>query len=286
MRRASIVALVTTVLVGGAGLALAPLAQAADGRPATPEGELRSVYLHSLGRTADQGGVNTYLGLANQDCRAGVLRFSYDILTSPEAGRFLNAPDRQTNAIYMALLNRAPDPSGWATYLAMNRAEGIDRSTVDIMKSPEYRARLDGTCSGRQSPSRVGVYNGDEVAEIVQNLLTGASVGSVTCGINTFVKKMKRIKGRAALASIAAYSAQISAQAAGTSQTCKLAKQLALGAAWAAYIGSRNHPVYVYELETHDKPGRISKTIRYTYNIGWTPSDTRTFSGSVKVVTF
>ena len=219
-------------------------------------------------------------------CREGVLRFSYDLLTSREAERFLWAPDRQTNAVYLALLNRAPDPSGWATYLAMNRAEGIDRSTVDIMKSSEYRNRLRSICNGRHSPSRVGVYNVDEVAAIVQNLLTAALVGSVNCGITAIVKKMQKLKGRGHLPTIAAYSGQISTKIAGTNEACKLAKQLALGAAWAAYIGSRNHPVYVYELETHDKPGNISKTIRLTYAIGWTPSDTRTFAGSFKVSRF
>ncbi|GAA2707213.1 hypothetical protein [Actinoplanes palleronii] len=210
-----------------------------------------------------------------------------DLLNNPEAARFLNAPDRQTNAVFMALLNRAPDPSGWATYLAMNRAEGIDRSTVDIMKSPEYRSRLNAICAGRTSPSRVGVYNGAEVADIVQNLLTAASIGMLNCGVTSVVNKMKKkAKGAVGLPAIAAYSAEISSMAAGTSASCKLAKQLALGAAWAAYIGSRNHPVYVYDLQTEDKAGTISKTVRSTYKIGWTPADTRTFAGSVKVAPF
>jgi hypothetical protein len=117
----------------------------------------------------------------------------------------------------------------------------------------------------------------------VQKLLKAAAIGSVNCGISTVVKKMKKHKGRAGLASIAAYSADISAQGAGTNAACQLAKQLALGAAWAASIGSRNHPVYVYELATRDKPGTISQTMRYTYMIGRTPADTRTFTGSVKV---
>ena len=285
MRRV-LTAVLTTMAVAVSGLAAVSPAQASDGRAMSPEGELRAVYQHGLGRGPDRGGIDTYLGRAGRDCREGVLRFSYDLLTSREAGRFLWAPDRQTNAVFMALLNRAPDPSGWATYLAMNRAEGIDRSTVDIMKSAEYRHRLNGICRGRHSPSRVGVYDRDEVAAIVQNLLNAALVGSLNCGVTSLVRKMRKLKGRGHLPTIAAYSAQISARTAGTNEACKLAKQMALGATWAAFIGSRNHPVYVYELETHDRPGRISRTVRLTYAIGWTPADTRTFAGSFKVSRF
>jgi hypothetical protein len=136
MRRKLITAL-TVVSVAVSGLALTSPARANDGRVVSPDGELRAFYLHGLNRSPDSSGLNTYLGASGRDCRAGVLRFSYDILAGPEAARFLWAPDRQANAVFMALLNRAPDPSGWTTYLAMNRAEGIERSTVDIMKSPE-----------------------------------------------------------------------------------------------------------------------------------------------------
>src|SRR3954468_9233422 len=67
-------------------------------------------------------------------------------------------------------------------------------------------------------------YAGDDTVQIVENFLDGAAVGSVTCGITAVVNKMKKFKGRAGLASIAAYSGEISAKVAGTSATCKLAK--------------------------------------------------------------
>ncbi len=280
MRRRILTAALTTAAIFATALVGASTpAQAADGRAVSPEGELRAFYLHGLNRAPDAGGLNTYLGIANADCRAGVLRFSYDILTSPEAARFLWAPDRQTNAVFMALLNRAPDPSGWATYLAMNRAEGIDRSTVDIMKSPEYQSRLNAICAGRRS-SNVSVYDQDDTARVIQNMLDAVAVGSITCGLNYAVKKMKKLRGRAGLAGIAAMSGEIAAKGAGLGEMCKLTKQVALAAAWAAYISSRNHPVYIKETVWVTSKFKI-KTTHYTWQIGWTPSDTREFSGKV-----
>ncbi|GAA2712046.1 hypothetical protein [Actinoplanes palleronii] len=68
----------TAVIVAGT-LAPAAPARADDGRAVSPTGELRSFYRHALNRTPDASGLNTYLGLAGQDCRAGVLRFSYRV---------------------------------------------------------------------------------------------------------------------------------------------------------------------------------------------------------------
>lgn len=252
-----------------------------DGREVSPNGELRAFYQHALNRAPDPEGERTYINLVEKDCKAGVLRFSYDILTSSEAEGYLRAPDRQTNAIYMTLLNRAPDSDGSIYYLAMNRNEGIDRSIVDIMASQEYHNRLTKICQGRES-STVGVLNGDEVAQSVNNLLTGASVGSVACGINTLVKKLSKLKGKPNLGAIAAYSADLSAKITGPNATCKLAKQTAMAAVWMAYISSRDHPVYAQEIRSVST-GWISKKTTYTWHIGWTPADTRTFGpGSVK----
>jgi hypothetical protein len=267
------------LLVSGVGPALAHTSD--DGRPATAAGELNALYRHALNRTPDPDGQSAYLSLADKDCRVGVLRFSYDILTSAEAARYLWSADRQTNAVYMTLLNRAPDPDGWKTYLAMNRSEGIDRSTVDIMKSQEYRNRLAAICQGRNS-SLVGVYNRDEAAQIVDNLLRGAALGSVTCGINTLVKKLRKFKGKPSLGAIAAYSADLSEKISNTKGACKLVGQSALAATRIAYIASLDHPVYVNEVRT-TSTGWISKKTTYTWHVGWTPSDTLTFGpGSVK----
>ncbi|MBL7252762.1 hypothetical protein [Paractinoplanes lichenicola] len=126
-------------------------------------------------------------------------------------------------------------------------------------------------------------YNSDETVQIVQNLLNGATVGSVTCGITAVVNKMRKFKGKAGLASIAAYSGEISAKTAGTAATCKLAKQLALAAAWTAALGQDGAPVYI-EDNTHTADcGIVSKKITFSYRIGPSQESTQPFSGSVKV---
>ncbi|MCO8269784.1 hypothetical protein M1L60_04155 [Actinoplanes sp. TRM 88003] len=126
-------------------------------------------------------------------------------------------------------------------------------------------------------------YNSDETVQIVQNLLNGATVGSVTCGITAVVNKMKKFKGRAGLASIAAYSGEISAKTAGTAATCKLAKQLALAAAWTATVGRDGASVYIEDNTHTDNCGIVSKKVTFSYRIGPSPDRTVPFSGSVKV---
>ncbi len=126
-------------------------------------------------------------------------------------------------------------------------------------------------------------YHGDETVRIVHNFLNGAAVGSVTCGITAVVNKMKKFKGKAGLASIAAYSGEISAKTAGTSATCKLAKQLALAAAWTATVGRDGAPVFIDDSSHTDRCGIISKKVTYSYRIGSSPDRTLPFSGSVKV---
>jgi hypothetical protein len=127
-----------------------------------------------------------------------------------------------------------------------------------------------------------GTYSGDNTVRIVENFLNAAAVGSVACGITDIVKKMKKFKGRGGLPAIAAFSGEISAKAAGTNATCKLAKQMALAAAWTAYVGSTNPQVWVEERVSTDV-GTVTKTITYTYRIGSSPRSTQTFSGSVKM---
>ena len=281
MRRTAITAVtaVTAVLVAGAGLT-AGSAHASDGRAVSPEGELRSVYLHALDRRPDKGGRTTYLPAADLNCKAGVLRFSFDILTGREADRQLFNANRQTAAIFLALLDRAPDPAGRATYLAMNRAENIDRSTVDIMKSAEYRGRLTRICAGRPS-DHVAVYSPDEVVGVVQSLLTAATVGSTGCAVTSIANRMRANRTRAGLATVASYSGQLNAVVAGNA-TCRFAKQIALAAAWAATIASTGRPVYLNQA-LRTSVGPTTRTAHYTYTIGRTPADTRAFVGSVTV---
>ncbi|GAA2609788.1 hypothetical protein [Paractinoplanes durhamensis] len=126
-------------------------------------------------------------------------------------------------------------------------------------------------------------YSPDEATRIVQNFLNGAAVGSVTCGITAVVNKMKKYKARSQLNLIAAYSGEIAAKNAGTSATCKLAKQLALAAAETAAIGATGRQVWIEDLSVADRCGYISKKITFTYLIGPSPSWTLRYSGSVKV---
>jgi hypothetical protein len=140
--------------------------------------------------------------------------------------------------------------------------------------------------AGVASPAQASTaryYNSDETVRIVHNFLNAAAVGSISCGITSVVNKMKKFKGKAGLASIAAYSGEISAKTAGTSATCKLAKQLALAAAWTAAVGRDGAPVFIEDSSHTDRCGIISKKITYSYRIGPSPARAVPFSGSVKV---
>jgi hypothetical protein len=94
---------------------------------------------------------------------------------------------------------------------------------------------------------------------------------------------MKKYKARSELSLIAAYSGEIAAKTAGTSATCKLAKQLALAAAETAAIAATGNSVWIEDDSSTDSCGIISKKITYTYLIGPSPSLTLRYSGSVKV---
>ena len=278
-RRTAIAAVVAAVLVTGAGLTTGPSAQAYDGRAVSPQGELRSVHLHALDRRPDKGERRSLLALARHDCKAGVLRFSFDVLAGREAGRNLPTADRRTRAQFLALLDRAPDPAGWATYLAMNRAATIDRATVEIMTSPEYRGRLTRICTGRPS-GHAAVYSPDEIAGVAQTLLTGATIAPATCSVTGIVNRMRTHRGRAGLASVAAYAGPLRAAATGGNATCRFAQQIALAAAWAATVAGTGHPVYIGQA-LRTTTAATTRTAHYTFSIGRTPADTRTFTGSV-----
>jgi hypothetical protein len=126
-------------------------------------------------------------------------------------------------------------------------------------------------------------YRGDDTVRIVHNFLNAAAVGSVTCGINDVVKKMKRFKGRAGLPAIASYSAQISAKTAGTNAACKLGKQMALAAAATAGIGASSRAVWIEDLSYREDCGWVSRKEHVIYRIGTSPSVSARFAGSVKV---
>ena len=278
MRRTAIAA-VAAVLVTGAGLTTGSPAQAYDGRAVSPQGELRSIFLHALDRQPGKPARDAYLPAAGRDCKAGVLRFSFDVLASPAAGKHLTTANRRTSALYLSLLDRAPDPAGWATYVAMNRSATIDRATVDIMMSAEYRSRLTRVCAGLPS-GHAAVYTPDEIAGVVQTLLAVTTVAPAACPVTGIVDRMRAHRGRAGLASAGAYSGQLHAAAVGSNATCRFAQQIALGAAWAAAIAGTGHPVYIGQ-DLRTTTAATTRTAHYTFTIGRNPAGTRTFAGSV-----
>ncbi len=277
MRR-TVVAAAAAALLAGAGLTAGSPAQAYDGRAVSPAGELRSVHLYALDRAPDRRERSVSLRAADANCKSAVLRSSYDILTGREAARNLRTPQRRTNAVYLALLDRAPDPAGWAMYLAVNRVDGIDRSTADIMASPEYRNRLARVCAARPS-STVAVYRPEEVTGVVQSLLGAAAVGSTGCAVTPLAARMRSFRDRAGLASVAAYTAQLKATHV-TGTTCTFAKRMALAAAWTAALGSTGMPVYV-DQAMRTTVGATTRTVHYTFTIGRTPADTREFEAAL-----
>ncbi|GAA0804200.1 hypothetical protein [Spirilliplanes yamanashiensis] len=278
MRRTAIAAAVAA-LVTGAGLTTGTPAQAYDGRAVSPQGELRSIYLHALDRQPHRAARDAFLPPAARDCRAGVLRFSFDVLTSPAVARHLPTAGRRTSALYLSLLDRAPDTSGWAAHTAMSKAAGLERATVDVMMSAEYRNRLTRLCAGLPS-GHAAVYSPDEIAGVVQTLLLSTTVAPATCAVTGVVGRMRAHRGRAGLASVAAYSGQLATAAVGTNPTCRFAQQIALGAAWAASIAATGHPVYIGQ-SLVTTTAATTRTAHYTFTIGRDPAGVRTFTGSV-----
>lgn len=127
-------------------------------------------------------------------------------------------------------------------------------------------------------------YAGKASEQIVQNFVVDAMIGSINCGISSLVKQMKnKAKTGGYLTAIAAMSGEIAAKTAGTSATCKLAKQFALAAATTAVVDLAYGRVWIEDASTADSCGVVSQKITYTYLVGPSPARTTRFSGSVKV---
>lgn len=155
-----------TVAALAATVAFSSGASANDGRAVSPKGELNALYIHGLDRAPDQGGWNTYISMINGDCRWNLLRASYDILTSPEAANRWRTPQNLVGALYAALLNRAPDPGGFTTYVNLTNARGFPSAVVSVLASAEYKNRAAAICAGLPGPpaSMVSPDNGFALA--------------------------------------------------------------------------------------------------------------------------
>src|SRR6201995_4180083 len=100
-----------------AGPALAANGNVPDNRPVSGAGEITAMYWHGLNRDPDSSGFAQYMSFVNQNCRWGVLSGSFQILNSAEAhNAWHNDPQTLAGMLYAALLNRAPDAVGLATY--------------------------------------------------------------------------------------------------------------------------------------------------------------------------
>ena len=103
--------------------ASAETSSASDNRAPTALGEITAYYEHRLNRAPDPAGLAQYMAFANKDCLWGVQSAGFQILNSAEAlAAWQNNPQTLAGMLYAALLNRAPDPGGLATYTARHRA--------------------------------------------------------------------------------------------------------------------------------------------------------------------
>lgn len=262
----------SAVVVALASMLLAAPTSAAPDRN-SPQGELYWLYVHGLGRAPDQSGFDFYMKAINADCRFGILSASHSILTSPEAQGFLGSPDRYANALYMALLNRQPDPDGWHHYFRQNEVHGIAWTASDVLASPEYARRLQHICAGRNGPSSVGIYGEADASAIIDNLIDAAWVGAFGCGISAVVKKLKQLKGRHHLLTVASMAAEAAQKMGDTKGVCKAAQNAAKAATHIALIVTYDkRAVYVRELTT-----RSWVTTTHTLWVGHDPNSARQY---------
>lgn len=183
----------TLVCVGAILVAAPTTAMAADGRAVSPEGELNALFRHGLGRGPDSGAWNLYMERTNATCREGVMRFSYDILISAEARNKWRTPENLVGSIYAALLDRAPDPGGFRTYVELTKARGFPLAVTHILASREYRDRLGRLCNGR-AYSNATMLLGDASNNVATSFEGVFRTHLLACGINTVVNPFMPLK--------------------------------------------------------------------------------------------
>ena len=100
---------------------------------ATPSGFVMAIYRDLLGRTADSGGLSTFVGELN----SGVSR-------SRVVGGLVYSNEYETdfvNGLYFYLLDRGADPGGLATFVGQLRGGASEEQVIaEIVGSPEYYA--------------------------------------------------------------------------------------------------------------------------------------------------
>jgi hypothetical protein len=129
-----------------------------------------------------------------------------------------------------------------------------------------------------------GTYDVRQAEAISRNLLKGATVAGVGCGMHNLAKELQGNKavGKTYLGAIAQKSAQAASHVAKSKGFCKSAAELLAAGTLVAYYANQTGHVYVMETTTTDT-GILSKTVTYTYDVGPEPGDTKRFTSSTKV---
>jgi len=170
------------LLLGG----IAPLLAAAPAFATSfiPYQFISKLYTEGLGRSADQGGWTNYANVfASGGCSVSTLdTVANSILLSPEFNGLGYSNPALVEVAYRALLNREPDPTGYATW------NGDSMSTIvsGIEASSEFSSLASTICSTPDyhygsnpplalSPTGPG-YSGSEAG--LQSLLNAATSGS------------------------------------------------------------------------------------------------------------
>jgi len=288
--RSRILALLLAVFMtaGFVVVAVPGTASAGDGRSATPEGEIRAQYIHSLDRQPDQGGYDNYMWFVREDCRWGIMDASFKIANSAEAHqRWHDNPQDLAGMLYASLLDRAPDPGGLQTYTEAIRTRGLEWATASMLASPEYETRLGSLCAGRQSSSAT-MFTWEEAQAFVDNeILPRAKDLAIVCGAThgTMVS-LGALKGSGNFAvSFVGMSAWLANQfnsMFSIDRTCGAVAQYLLAARRINQItlqGDRYNPVFI-QAESGQHRWLTTVFDDFTLRIGPDPTHWDPYSGS------
>lgn len=113
------------------------LQRSSEARAINPEAAITKIFRETLGRDPDPAGLAHYRKLWRDGWTQGQIRD--DLRRSPESRDF-SIRSAITRA-YRELLNRAPDPAGFATYEKLMREKGMAERQLreSLMQSDEYR---------------------------------------------------------------------------------------------------------------------------------------------------
>jgi hypothetical protein len=98
-----------------------------------------ALYRNALGRGPAAAELSAELGRLGSGTTRGEIVAR--LTSGPTAGRFLLAPV-DVVMLYLGLLGRAPDPSGYAYWVPETRRNGVDRLIRGFQGSSEYRTRV------------------------------------------------------------------------------------------------------------------------------------------------